>query len=315
MFDKLGSIPDTGKQTSDTDTDSKSEITAADPHNEQMDTLVNNNSTTTAIVSPEDSTTLESFGTSTIDQGYFDSQAFQSTDMSMDIDIVLGTRNNISHGLFPLNLEIDEDAQSDDTCEAQQSDSGHHCSETYAASQISSAGSFSGNHNNTAVSNSAGQSSKYIRSEDLLSDSQDLNSQIVEMESIHSIHLEETADSQPIASMVESEGYYTPAQESQSSSGYLPNTKLLSSIEEEPDSIGLQTPESSSKYFGVESISMISSEHYSTTTDSTFGYFDNTVQNFSSPFKLQHPSTSSGYITDYSKAEEELLYYGANELN
>ena len=107
MFDKLGSIPDIGKQTSDTDTDSKSEITAADPHNKQMDTLVNSNRTTTAIVSPEDSTNLESFVGCTIDQGYFDSQVFQSTDMSMDINIILGTRNNVSCGLFPINLEID----------------------------------------------------------------------------------------------------------------------------------------------------------------------------------------------------------------
>ena len=289
VFEKLGSIPDTGKQTSDTDTDSKSEITAADPHNEQMDTLVNNNSTTTAIVSPEDSTTLESFGTSTIDQGYFDSQAFQSTDMSMDIDIILGTRNNVSHGLFPINLEIDEDAQSDDTCEAQQSDSGHHCSVTHAASQISSAGSFSGDHNNTAVSSSGGQSSDYIRSEDLLSDSQDLNSQIVETESIHSIHLEETADSQPIASMVESEGYYTPAQESESSSGYLPNTQLYASAEERPGSLSLQSP----KKFTITDM-MSSSEHYCA---STFVHLDNTVQ---SDFKVQQLSISGGYITNCS---------------
>ena len=168
----------------------------------------------------------------------------------------------------------------------------------------------SGDHDDTAQS---------IHSEELLEASYgslDFNSRAVNLESefLSSMSQEEAADPQPIASMVESEGYYTPAQESQSSSGYLPNTKLLSSIEEEPDSIGLQTPESSSKYFGVESISMISSEHYSTTTDSTFGYFDNTIQNFSSPFKLQHPSTSSGYITDYSKAEE-LLYYAANEPN
>ena len=289
VFDKLGSISDTGKQTSDTDTDSKLEITAADPHTEQMDTFVNNSSTTTATVSPEGTTTLESFVASTIDQGYFDSQAFQSTDMSMDIDIVLGTRNNISHGLFPLNLEIDEDAQSDDACEAQQSDSSHHCSETYAASQISSAGSFSGNHNNTAVSNSAGQSSKYIRSEDLLSDSQDLNSQIVEMESIHSIHLEETADSQPIASMVESEGYYTPAQESQSSSGCLPNTQLFASAEERPGSLSIQSP----KKITITDM-MSSSEHYCA---STFVHLDNTVQ---SDFKVQHLSTSGGYITNCS---------------
>lgn len=179
----------------------------------------------------------------------------------------------------------------------------------------------SGDHDDTAACNFAGKNSESIHSEELLEASYgflDFNSHAVNLESefLSSMSQEETADPQPIASMGESEGYYTPAHESQSSSGYLPNTQLLSSIEEEPDSIDLQTPESSSKYFGVESISMMSSsEHYSTTTDSTFGYFDNTFQNFSSPFKVQHPSTSSGYITDYSKAEEELLYYGANELN
>ena len=289
VFDKLGSIPDIGKQTIDTDTDSKSEITAADPHNKQMDTLVNSNRTTTAIVSPEDSTNLESFVGCTIDQGYFDSQVFQSTDMSMDINIILGTRNNVSCGLFPINLEIDEDAQSDDSCEAQQSESGHHCLETHAASQISSAGSFPGDHNNTAVSSSAGQSSEYIRSEDLLLDSQDLNSQIVETESIHSIHLEEAADSQLIASMGESEGYYTPAQESQSSSGYLPNTQLFASAEERPGSLSLQ----SSKKFTITDI-MSASEHYCA---STFVHLDNAVQ---SDFKVQQLSTSGGYITNCS---------------
>ena len=289
MFDKLGSIPDIGKQTIDTDTDSKSEITAADPHNKQMDTLVNSNRTTTAIVSPEDSTNLESFVGCTIDQGYFDSQVFQSTDMSMDINIILGTRNNVSCGLFPINLEIDEDAQSDDSCEAQQSESGHHCLETHAASQISSAGSFHGDHNNTAVSSSAGQSNEYIRSEDLLLDSQDLNSQIVETESIHSIHLEEAADSQLIASMGESEGYYTPAQESQSSSGYLPNTQLFASAEERPGSLSLQ----SSKKFTITDI-MSASEHYCA---STFVHLDNAVQ---SDFKVQQLSTSGGYITNCS---------------
>ena len=295
VFDKLGTIPDTETQTGDTDTDSRSEITAADPCNELMDTLVNDNSTATTIVSPENNTTLESFVASTIDRGYFDSQAFQSTDMSMDI--FLGTGNDVSHASYPINLEIDEsddtcddtcevdeDARSDDSCEAQQSVSGHDCSDTPAASShISSAEPFSGYYSTTAACNSAGQNSGYIRSEDLLSYSHDL-SHIVETESIHSISLEETADPQL---MEESEGYYIPAKESQPSSGYLPNTQLFASVEEKPDSLGLQNPEGLSTYIEVDNFSItdtMSSEHYRAST-----HLDNTVQS---------PSTSSGYITD-----------------
>ena len=131
----------------------------------------------------------------------------------------------------------------------------------------------------------------------------------LESEFLPSMCREEAADPHPITSMVEAEGHYTPAEKSWSSPGCLPNTHLLSSIEEKPDSDGLQSPGSSSKYFGMEDdLSMISSsEHYSTTSDSTFGYFNKTFQN-SSPFKAQHLSTSSGYITDYSKAEDELPY-------
>ena len=282
VFDKLGTIPDTETQTGDTDTDSRSEkITAADLQSELMNTLVNNNSITATIVSPENNTTLESFVASTTDRGYFDSQPFQSTDVSMDI--FLGTGNDVSHAPYPINLEIDEDAQSDDTCEAQQqSVSGHGCSDTPAASHVSSPEPFSGSHSTTAVCNSAGQNSGYIHSEDLLSDSHDL-SHIVETESIH---LEETADPQL---MVELEGYYIPAKESQPS---LPNTQLFTSVEEKPDSLNLQNPEGLSTCIEEDNITdtMSSSEHYHAST-----HLENTVQ---SHFNVQHLSTSSGYITD-----------------
>ena len=169
-----------------------------------------------------------------------------------------------------------------------------------------------GDHHDTAACNSAGKNSECVHSEELME---------VSYGSLHFNHNDELEssmylDPQPITSIVEAEGYYTPAEKSRSSPGYLPNTHLLSSIEEKPDLLGLQSPGSSSKYFGIEDdLSMISSsEHYSTTTDNTFGYFNNTFQNFSSPFKVQHLSTSSGYITDYSKAEEELPY-NANEFN
>ena len=254
-----------------------------------------------------------------------------------------------------------------------QSTSGYISDSTDAANCTPFVEPFSGDHNNTAAYNSAGKSSEYVCSENLLANSHeplrtiDLNSHIIESESLHSISLveavdpqsittlvespknegyyaqtkklsslsgylsntvvsdhigeleseflpsmcwEEAADPHPITSMVEAEGHYTPAEKSWSSPGCLPNTHLLSSIEEKPDSDGLQSPGSSSKYFGMEDdLSMISSsEHYSTTSDSTFGYFNNTFQNSSSPFKAQHLSTSSGYITDYSKAEDELPY-------
>ena len=283
VFDKLGTIPDTETQTGDTDTDSRSEkITAADLQSELMNTLVNDNSITATIVSPENNTTLESFVASTTDRGYFDSQPFQSTDVSMDI--FLGTGNDVSHAPYPINLEIDEDAQSDDTCEAQQqSVSGHGCSDTPAASHVSSPEPFSGSHSTTAVCNSAGQNSGYILSEDLLSDSHDL-SHIVETESIH---LEETADPQL---MVELEGYYIPAKESQPS---LPNTQLFTSVEEKPDSLNLQNPEGLSTCIEEEdniTDTMSSPEHYHAST-----HLENTVQ---SHFNVQHLSTSSGYITD-----------------
>ena len=286
VFDKLGTISDTETQTGDTDTSSRSEITAADPHNELMDILVNDNSTTSTVASPENNTTLESFVASTTDRGYFDSQAFQSTDVSMDI--FLGTGNDVSNVSYPINLQIDEDAQSDDTCEAQQSVSGHDCSDTPAASHISLPEPSSGSHSTTATCNSAGQNSGYIRSEDLLSDSHDL-SHIAETESIHCVSLEETADPQL---MVESEGYYIPAKEAQPS---LPNTQLFASVEEKPDLHGLQNPKGLSTYIEVEdnfsiTDTMSSSERYHAST-----HFDNTVQ---SHFNVQHLSTSSGYITD-----------------
>ena len=103
-------------------------------------------------------------------------------------------------------------------------------SDTHAANCILAVKPFSGDHNDTAACNSAWKSSEYVHSENLRAGNQgslcafNLNSHIVESESLHSITLEEAADSQSTPTMAETsknEGDHVPTKQLPSTSGYI----------------------------------------------------------------------------------------------
>ena len=178
-----------------------------------------------------------------------------------------------------------------------------------AASQSSAVEPFAGDSNDTAVYHSGEQNDEYVRSEYLLQGSHgspDMNSHIVELEPefLQSVYLEEAVDQQShsVNDMVEA------AKELQFSSSYLSDTHFLASVLEKPNVFELQGLEDSSNHSVVKddlSIGKMSpqlfSEDYRATSDSTFGYFDNTTHSVS---QVQHLSVNRGYITDCSKAGE-----------
>ena len=198
----------------------------------------------------------------------------------------------------------------------QQSSSGYVAD--HVASRSSALEPFAGDINASAVCHSAGQNDEYVRSEYLLQGghgSHDLNSHIIELEPefLESIYLEEAIDTQShsVNDMVEAskdKGHTT--KELQFPLGYVSDTHLLASVVENPNVLGLQDFEDSSNHSVVEdnvSISKMSpqllAENYSTTSDSTFGYFDNTTHSI---FRVQHLSANKGYMTDCSFSGEDI---------
>ena len=151
---------------------------------------------------------------------------------------------------------------------------------------------FTGDSNDTAVCHSAGQNDEYVHNEYLLQGgygSHDLNTHIIELEPefLESMYLEEAIDTQShsVNDMVETskdKGYTT--KELQFSLGHVSDTHLIASVVQEPNVLGLQSLENSSNHSVVEdevSINKMSpqvlSKNYTTTSDSTFGYFDDTT--------------------------------------
>ena len=188
-----------------------------------------------------------------------------------------------------------------------------------ADSRSSAVEPFTGDSNDTAVCHSAGQNDEYVRSEYQLQGghgSLDLNSHIVELEPefLSSIYHEEAVDPQSHSVIVETskdEGHTT--KELQFPLGYVSDTHLFASVVENPNVLALQDLEDTSNHSVVEddvSIRKMSpqllAENCSTTSDCTFGYFDDTTHSHLSVFGVQHLSANTGYTTDCSKLEEDV---------
>ena len=194
----------------------------------------------------------------------------------------------------------------------QQSSSGYVAD--HVASHSSALEPFAGDSNATAVCHSAGQNDEYVRSEYLLQGGHgyhDLNSHIIELEP--ELNLEEAIDTQShsVNDMVEaSKDKGNTTKELRFSLSYVSDTHLLASVAENPNVLGVQDFEDSSNHNVVEddvSISKMSpqllAENYTTTSDSTFGYFDNTTHSVS---QVQHFSANKGYMTDCSFSREDI---------
>ena len=207
-------------------------------------------------------------------------------------------------------LEVSKDEEH--LAKEEQSSSGYVADTvTCAATHSSAVEPFAGDSNDTGVYHSGEQNDEYVCSEYLLQGSHgspDMNSHIVELEPefLQSMYLEEAVDQQShsVSDMVEA------SKELQFSSSYLSDTHLLSSVLDKPNIVDLQGLEDSSNHSVVEddlSIGKMSpqlfSENCCATSDSTFGYFDNTTHSVS---QVQHLSVNRGYITDCSKSGEDI---------
>ena len=244
---------------------------------------------------------------STNERGYVDSKACQNT-ASVSPEIFI--ERECEEGNFPaseeivsLVLDLDEDSQNNSEQEP-----------TFLASSRSSEPA-PRDHNETATSD-------YIRTEDLLvgrpgalTSAFDSNDHISDSESLQFICLEDAAD-QPSLSTTESkvEGYYVLPKVSFSS--YVSDTLLLPSAKVRPDILCIQDLKASFIHNRAEdnlsnstmSPQSVFSEHYRTLPHRNFGYSDDTTHNVLSHFTMQHPSTSSGYISDYSTTGEEVPF-------
>ena len=267
---------------------------------------------------------LDSCIMTTNEQGYVDSEACQNmTSVSPGLFVERETGNFATcEETVSLVLDLDEDDQNNNS-EQEPSSSDCHCPDIPASSWFSATEPSPGDHSKTATSNPA--NSNYICTEDLLvgrhgtvHSKLDSNDHICDSEFLPSICLEEAADQESLSTKKlesKNEGYYVPPKELlKPSSSYLSETSLLASAR--PDVLSIQDPEASSLHSGTEdSLSIctmspqsVFSEHYRTIPHQTLGYFDYTTNSYSSPLKIQHPSTSSGYVTDNSTAGDEVPF-------
>lgn len=242
-FDKLCNPPDTATHTGNTDTDSKSEI-IPNSSSELMTNLVHKSSTSLPIVSPN----TKSFVTSSSDNGYYVSNAPQST-VAVFLDKEEGST---SPPCYP--IEESEDHQNSINSET----------DTQNENNFGA-----GDSNDMPAHTLVEESNGYIQSEHGPFYTFDGNNHIVESESefLPTMFSEEAADLQPIPAMVKSEGSYIQ------SYPCLSDTRVLASVKENHDSLRLQNPETSSIYIGAEdelSLTMMSSseqmQHLSTST-------------------------------------------------
>ena len=163
-------------------------------------------------------------------------------------------------------------------------------------------------NNDTAVCHSAGQNDEYVCSEYLLQGghgSHDLNSHIIELEPefLESIYHEEAIDTQShsVNDMVETskdKGHTT--KQLQFPLGYVSDTHLIAAVAEKPNVLGFQDLKDSSNHSVVEddvSISKMSpqllAENYTTTSDCTFGYFDDTIPRCSTSQEMKDASQTA----------------------
>ena len=260
----------------------------------------------------------------TNEQGYVDSEACQNmTSVSPGLFVERETGNFATcEETVSLVLDLDEDDQNNNSEQVPPS-SDCHCPDIPASSWFSATKPSPGDHSKTATSNPA--NSNYICTEDLLvgrhgtvHSKLDSNDHICDSEFLPSICLEEAADQESLSTKKlesKNEGYYVlPKELLKPSSSYLSETSLLASAR--PDVLSIQDPEASSLHSGTEdSLSIctmspqsVFSEHYRTIPHQTLGYFDYTTNSYSSPLKMQHPSTSSGYVTDNSTAGYEVPF-------
>ena len=268
---------------------------------------------------------LDSCIMTTNEQGYVDSEACQNmTSVSPGLFVERETGNfATSEETVSLVLDLDEDNQNNNS-EQEPPSGDSYCPDIPPSSWFSATEPSPGDCSKTATSNPV--NSNYICTEDLLvgrhgtvHSELDSNDHICDSEFLPSICLGEEADHQSLSTMeLESKnnrGYYVPPNELlKPSSSYLSETSLLASAR--PDVLSIKDPKASSLHSGTEdslSISTMSpqsvfSEHYRTIPHQTFGYFDYTTNSFSSPLKMQLPSTSSGYITDNSTAGDEVPF-------
>ena len=268
---------------------------------------------------------LDSCIMTTNEQGYVDSEACQNmTSVSPGLFVERETGNfATSEETVSLVLDLDEDNQNNNS-EQEPPSGDSYCPDIPPSSWFSATEPSPGDCSKTATSNPV--NSNYICTEDLLvgrhgtvHSELDSNDHICDSEFLPSICLGEEADHQSLSTMeLESKnnrGYYVPPNELlKPSSSYLSETSLLASAR--PDVLSIKDPKASSLHSGTEdslSISTMSpqsvfSEHYRTIPHQTFGYFDYTTNSFSSPLKIQLPSTSSGYVTDNSTAGDEVPF-------
>ena len=271
---------------------------------------------------------LDSCIMTTNEQGYVDSEACQNmTSVSPGLFVERETGNFATcEETVSLVLDLDEDDQNNNSEQVPpsgDSSSDCHCPDIPASSWFSATEPSPSDHSKTATSNPA--NSNYICTEDLLvgrhgtvHSKLDSNDHICDSEFLPSICLEEAADQESLSTKKlesKNEGYYVPPKELlKPSSSYLSETSLLASAR--PDVLSIQDPEASSLHSGTEdSLSIctmspqsVFSEHYRTIPHQTLGYFDYTTNSYSSPLKMQHPSTSSGYVTDNSTAGDEVPF-------
>ena len=267
---------------------------------------------------------LDSCIMTTNEQGYVDSEACQNmTSVSPGLFVERETGNFATcEETVSLVLDLDEDDQNNNSEQVPPSGDSH-CPDIPPSSWFSATKPSPGDHSKTATSNPA--NSNYIYTEDLLvgrhgtvHSKLDSNDHICDSEFLPSICLEEAADQESLSTMElesKNEGYYVPPKELlKPSSSYLSETSLLASAR--PDVLSIQDPEASFLHSGTEdSLSIctmspqsVFSEHYRTIPHQTLGYFDYTTNSYSSPLKMQHPSTSSGYVTDNSTAGYEVPF-------
>ena len=333
VFDMLD-IPDRQSQTSHTDSDSMLDTASTldtestletestldtDGISDVLNTLLHHNSITTNVTP---SVRMSAFLETDADASLSPSSFTKHSDFNANVSCKAEVNGN--HHLDP-NIThptaFSEDAHAS-TCTSTSKDRVHPAkemqsssvcvsdivvSDVHNASHTSAVESFTGH--STGACKSAEQSGGYVNS--LLQaghGSPDMNSHIVELEPefLQSMYLEKAVDqkSHSVNDMVEA------SKELQFSLGYVSDTHLLASVLENPNVLDLQGLEDSSNHSVVAddlSIGKMSpqlfSENCCATSDSTFGYFDNTTHSVS---QVQHLSVNRGYITDCSKSGEEI---------
>ena len=319
VFDMLG-IPDRQSQTSNADSDSTLDTVSTldtestldtnstldtDAISGVINTLLHHNSITTTVTPNVHMSIFVETGTDASSSPSSITEHFDFTE-NVSCKAEVNSNGNDHLDLHPTAFSEDAHAAS---CTSTSKDRVHSAIEMQSSS---------GYVSDTVTS--AGQNDEYVRGKYQLQGSHgsfDLSSQVVELEPefLSSMYLKEAVDPQShsVNDMVEaSKDEALATKELQFFLEHVSDTHHLASVVENPNVLGLQSLEDSSDQRVVEedvSISKMSpqlfSEDYSTTSDCTFGYFDDTTHSHLNVSRVQHLSANRGYVTDCSKPEED----------